>query len=73
MRLFSATEIVFSKKKYFFFDPENMKKPPSKAAHNWPLTFLCTGPVAAQTKKQKSCATKSPLMQDWVLRLGCPS
>ena len=42
MQLFSAVAIVFSKKK---FDPENMKKTPSKVAHNRPPTFfLCTGP-----------------------------
>ena len=35
MQLFSADAIVFSKKKnQFLFDPENMKKPPSKVAHN---------------------------------------
>ena len=48
-----------------------MKKPPSKVAHNRPPTFfLCTGPAAQTAKKQKSCTTKSPLMQDWVFRLG---
>ena len=37
MQLFSADAIVFSKNlKNIFFDPENMKKPPSKVAHNWP-------------------------------------
>ena len=59
------------KKKFKFFDHENMKKTPSKVAHNWPPTFfLCTGPAAQMTQKQKSWATKSPLMQDWVFRLG---
>ena len=53
------------------FDPENMKKTPSKVAHNRPPTFFsCTGPAAQMAQKQKSCTTKSPLMQDWVFRLG---
>ena len=69
MQLFSADAIVFTKKK---FDPENMKKPPSKFAHNQPPTFfLCTSPAAQTAQKQKSRTTKSPLMQDWVFRLGC--
>ena len=34
------------------------------------VVFLCTGPDAQMTKKQKSRTTKSPLMQDWVFRLG---
>ena len=52
-----------------------MKKPPSKVAHNRPPTFfLCTGPAAQTAQKQKSRTTKSPLMQDWVFRLGsCPN
>ena len=55
----------------FFFDPENMKKLPQKVAHNRPPTFfLCIGPAAQTAQKQKSRTTKSPLMQDWVFRLG---
>ena len=61
MQLFSANAI--------FFDPENMKKAPSKDAHNRPQLFFCTGPAAQMALKQKSCTTKSPLMQDWVFRL----
>ena len=63
MQLFSA-----ERKFRFFFDPENMKKPPSKVAHNQPPMFC----QAAQTaQKQKSRTTKSPLkMQNWVFRLG---
>ena len=40
MQLFSADAIVFKKNK--IFDPKNMKKPPSKVAHNRPkhCTFL---------------------------------
>ena len=39
MQVFSADAIVFSNKNLIFFDPENMKKPPSKVTHNWPPTF----------------------------------
>ena len=43
MQLFSADAIVFSKKlKKNFFDPQNMKKPPSKVAHNRPRPFYFT-------------------------------
>ena len=31
---------VFEKNLIFFFAPENVKKPPSKFAHNWPRPFL---------------------------------
>ena len=48
-----------------------MKKPPSKVAHNQPSTFFFnTGPAAKTAQKQKSRTPKSPLMQDWVFRLG---
>ena len=48
-----------------------MEKLPSKVAHNRPPTFFfSTGPAAQTAQKQKSCTTKSPLMQDWVFRLG---
>ena len=62
MQLFSGDAIVFSK-------PQNMKKQPSKVAHNRPPTFfLCTGRAAQMAQKQKSRTVKSPLMQDWVFR-----
>ena len=32
---------------------------------------LYTGPAAQTAKKQKSRTTKSPLMQNWVFKLGC--
>ena len=51
MQLFSADVIVFSIFFFFFFDPYNLKKPPSKVAHNWPPTYflaLPTGPNPAQ-------------------------
>ena len=72
MQLFSADAIVFSKKKIKKnFDPENMKKLPSKVAHNRPPTFFFnTGPAAQTAQKQKSRTPESPLMQDWVFRLG---
>ena len=48
-----------------------MKKAPSKVARNQPLTFFFnTGPAAQMAQKQKSRTPKSPLMQDWVFRLG---
>ena len=49
-----------------------MKKPPTKVAHNRSRPFFSSTGLAAQTaQKQKSRTTKSPLMQDWVFRLGC--
>ena len=54
----------------FFFAPEDMKKPPSKVAQNQIRIFFSTGPAAQKAQKQKSRTTKSPLMQDWVFRLG---
>ena len=71
MQLFSADAIVFSNEIQIFFDPENMKKTPSKVAHNRPPIFfyvLARLPKTAQ--EQKSHTTKSPLMQEWVFRLG---
>ena len=47
-----------------------MKKPPSKVAHNRPNFFFSTGPAAQKAQNQKSRTIKSPLMQDWVFRLG---
>ena len=50
-----------------------MKKLPSKVAYNRPPTFFfCTGPAAQTSQKQKFRTPKSPLMQDWVFRLGLP-
>ena len=71
MQLFSADASVFKEIKKKKFDPENMKKLPSKVGQNRPLTFfLCSGLAAQMAQKQKSRTTKSPLMQDWVFRLG---
>ena len=50
MQLFSADATMFSKK-FNFFAPENMKKTPSKVAHNrFPVFFsvLPTDPNPAQ-------------------------
>ena len=67
MQLFSADARMFSKKlKKKKFDTENMKKPPSKVAHNQPPTFFSF----SNGQKQKSCTPKIPLMQDWAFRLG---
>ena len=69
MQLFSADAMVFSKKKKIA--PENMKKLPSIVAHNRsPAYFFCSGPAAQTAQNQKSRTTKSPLMQDWIFRLG---
>ena len=72
MQLFSADAIVFSKKlEKKIFGPENMKKPALKScSYSAPNFFLCTGSAAQTAQEQKSCTTKSPLMQDWVFRLG---
>ena len=46
MKLFSAVTIMFFKKKSnIFFDPENMKEPPSKVAHNRPRAFFSVLPL----------------------------
>ena len=55
MQLFSADTIVFSKKKIKFFDPENLKKLPSKVAHKRP-------PTAQTAQKQKSCINSNYLL-----------
>ena len=49
---------------------ENMKKRPKKLLIIGPNFFLCTGPTSQTGQKQKSNASKSPLMQNWVFRLG---
>ena len=59
------------KKKKKKIAPENMKKLPSKVAHNQPRPFFfSTGLTTQMAQKQKSRTTKSALMQDWVFRLG---
>ena len=61
MQLFLADAVVFSKK---------LKKTPTKVAHNIPNLFFSTGLGAQTAQKQRKRTTKSPLMQDWVFRLG---
>ena len=51
-------------------DPENMKNLPSNVAHNLPQFFFIYWPAVQTAQKQKSRTTKSPLIQDWVFRLG---
>ena len=71
MQFFSVEAIVFSKIFKKKFDPQNMKKPAlKKLLISDPQLFLCIGPAAQTAQKQKSCTTKSPLMQDWVFRMG---
>ena len=70
MQLFSV-DATMLKKDSISFAPKNMKKPPSKVAHNGPRPFFFSTVPAAQTAhKQKSRTTKSPSMQDCVFRLG---
>ena len=52
-------------------NPQTWKKTPSKVAHNWPPIFFTCSVTATQTaQKQKFRTPKSPLIQDWVFRLG---
>ena len=67
MQLFSADAIVFSKNlKNIFFDPENMKKPPSKVAHNQPQTFFQYWPGCLNGPKTEIPYHQKALMQDWI-------
>ena len=43
MQLFCADVAMFLEKILIFFAPENMKKPPSKVAHNRPFFLYCPG------------------------------
>ena len=73
MQLFSANIIVFSKKEFKnFLTPKAWKKRPQKLLIIGPQTFFSVlARLPAQTaQKQKSRAPKSPLIQDWVFRLG---
>ena len=70
MQLFSAKAIVFSKKK--FWPRKKEKKHPQKLLIIGPQLFfyVLASPAAQMAHKQKSRTTKSPLIQDWVFRLG---
>ena len=54
MQLFSSDATVFLKKKLtFFFTPENMKKTPSKVAHNQPkINFYSTAGLSKWPQKR---------------------
>ena len=53
MQLFSVDATIFSKKKInLFFAHENIKKTPSKVAHNRPQTFFSQYCPAAQTSPE---------------------
>ena len=70
MQLFSADPTMFLKKFNIFFALKTWKNHPQKLLIIGPDFFLYW-PAAAQTaQQQKSHTTKSPLMQDWVFRLG---
>ena len=61
---------TFSKKIQIFFAPENMKKPSSKVAHNWPKLFfsvLPIGPKPAQItfSVPKKCLPAQLLYNDF--------
>ena len=62
MQLFSADAIVFSKKfVILFFDPENMKKKPSKFAHNQPQTFFMYWPGCSNGPQTEILYLQKPL------------
>ena len=46
MQLLSAETTIFQKKSKCFFAPDNMKKPPSKVAHNHPKFFFSVLPTS---------------------------
>ena len=77
---FEAKKIEKKMKKITTLFSKNWKKIlPLKTWENCPQKLLIIGPIyfvstdlATQTaQKQKHRTTKSPLMQDWVFRLGC--
>ena len=68
MQLFSADAIVFSKKFKKKIDLENMKKPPSKVAHNQPITFFFIYWPSCPNGPETDIPYH--LMQDWVFSLG---
>ena len=60
MQLFSADAIVFSKKKKKIV-PENMKKTPSKVAHNRPPTFFMYWPSCPNGPETEILYHEKPL------------
>ena len=65
---FLVRTLQYLKKYTFFFAPEN--HPQNLLIIGPDLFFFCTGLAAQTAQKQKYSNTKSPLMQDWVFRLG---
>ena len=57
MQLFSADGTIF----LIFFAHENMKKTPSKVAHNRPeIIFFSTGPAAQMAQNRNPVPSKAP-------------
>ena len=54
----------------FLYPYRSRKNCPQMLLIIGPHFFFSTGPAAQTAQKQKSRTTKSPLMQDWVFRLG---
>ena len=50
--------------------PKTWKNRPQKLLIIDPQLLLCTGAAGQTAQKQKTRTAKSPLMQDWVFRLG---
>ena len=75
MQFFSADAIVFSKKfKKLFLTPKTWKNCPQKLLIIGPTPFFSIlARLPKRPEKQKSRTPKSPLLQDWVFRLGVPS
>ena len=71
MQLFSADVAIFSKNlKRKFLSLKTWEDHPQKLLIIGPDPFFSTGLAAQTSPKQKSRTAKSPLMQDWVFRLG---
>ena len=61
MQLFSEDAMVFSKKNHFIFAPENIKKLPSKVAHNRPqLFFSVLARLPKRPKNRNPVPPKAP-------------
>ena len=68
MQLFSVESIVFSKKiRKKFFAPENLKKPPSKVAHNQPPTFFFQYVLARLPKRPKN---RNPVFSEMLIHFS---
>ena len=59
MQLFSAEAKVFSKFFKKISDPKNMKKPPSKVAHNRPQFFFSTANRPKTSPNLDFCSIKT--------------